>query len=83
MILFSYFTVEILVKNNCYSSLVVAAICLEFHEEDTSSNTVLTSSGLLVLWNFDQAAQNVAFIFLLPFLTDTFPLDYVSKLSGL
>ena len=55
---------EVFVKNNCYSSLVVTAICSEFHKEDTSSSAVLASSGLSLLWNFDQVIQKVAFIFL-------------------
>ena len=66
------------------SFLVVAAICLEFHKEDTSSSAVLGSSGFPVLWSFYQVAQDVAYIYLPRFvLSATLLFDYVSKFSGL
>ena len=52
-----------MVKAILISSLVVAAIYSEFHW-DTSRSAVLVPSGLPVLWNCDQVAQGVAFIFL-------------------
>ena len=81
---FSYFTAKILVKTIVISYLDVVAICSEFHRGDSSSSTVLGYSGLSVLWNFDEVAQKVAFIFLPKFvLSVTFLLDFVSKSSDL
>ena len=50
-----------MVKAIVISSLVVAAIYLEFHRV-TSRSAVLVSSGFSVLWNFDQVAQELPFI---------------------
>ena len=50
-----------MVKAIVISSLVVAAIYSEFHRV-TSRSAVLVSSGLSVLWNFDQVAQELAFL---------------------
>ena len=44
------------------------AICSEFHKGDTSSSTVAASSGLSVLWNFDQVAKKVTFLLLPKFV---------------
>ena len=83
-IVFSYFTAEILGKNNRLSSLVVGEICSEFHREGTSTSVALASSGLSVLWNFHEVAQKVALMFLAQFvLYATFLLNYVSKFAGL
>ena len=81
---FNYFAVEILEKTIDISCPVAAAICTEFHKGDTSGSAVAASSGLPVLWNFDQIPKKVAFIFLANFvLSVTFLLHYVSKLSDL
>ena len=37
--------------------LLAKVICLEFHKGDTSSSAIAASSGVSVLWNFDQVAK--------------------------